>query len=625
MTKASLNLGMVVAVVFLIAGMPGLTRTARAEGDSYLTHEPIPLQTEAYALIAVDDVASFEGLLQKLQAAMDQPDSPAGRVWELLSPKLRGELKSIDAAAPLDERVKFRMVTGLNDVLRRPNFYTAEAFASVAVPDELKAELEAGVDKLGPVEGTARNRELLRLSFPDELLVTQVKPYPIRPKTIVLFGDDFLNTGNIKPGYKIPTGAVWQPSLMIYGTYRSAWQWEDSGRRPAPIQAAGGPVQRDMFEIEQWVNRLDLFFNLALTPTERIVANVRPFDQDGNWSGYTWEDANPSDSDGWDIEGDFRLEQLYFEGDFGELFPRLDPKDTGVLDIGFSVGRQPLFFQEGIMLNDNIDAIGITRNNVLIPWGSNLRITGLWGWDNVNRGVGAGVNTRNDDAHLFGLFTNWDFPKTTVDFDIAYINEDEERVRLANNTFRMEGGDQLNLGLSLTRRILHVNTSLRLNTSMAIGDETIHAQDGTLIFGEASWSPPGTNDLLYGTAFWAIDEYLSISRDATAGGPLARAGILYEAFGIGNLDGSPIENTSVESVGGAIGYQKFFSDTRKQVILEVGGRTDTDGTDRGRLGVMARYQQAIKNRFVWRVDAYFVQRENLADKRGLRTEFVVQF
>ena len=40
---------------------------------------------------------------------------------------------------------------------------------------------------------------------------------------------------------------------------------------------------------------------------------------------------------------------------------------------------------------------------------------------------------------------------------------------------------------------------------------------------------------------------------------------------------------------------------------------------------MARYQMAIKTRYVWLVEAYYVSRESLDEKRGVRTEFVVQF
>ena len=49
------------------------------------------------------------------------------------------------------------------------------------------------------------------------------------------------------------------------------------------------------------------------------------------------------------------------------------------------------------MINDTVDAIGITKNNIQTPWTSNLRVTALWGWDNVNRNN----NIRDDGSELW--------------------------------------------------------------------------------------------------------------------------------------------------------------------------------------------------------------------------------
>ena len=47
---------------------------------------------------------------------------------------------------------------------------------------------------------------------------------PKRPKPILDLGPKFLGNGNISRGIELPTGAVWQPALMVFGTYRSALQ-----------------------------------------------------------------------------------------------------------------------------------------------------------------------------------------------------------------------------------------------------------------------------------------------------------------------------------------------------------------------------------------------------------------
>ena len=43
------------------------------------------------------------------------------------------------------------------------------------------------------------------------------------------------------------------------------------------------------------------------------------------------------------------VQTLFFEGDFGEVFPHLDPLDVLRLDYGFSVGRMPLLAQQGLL------------------------------------------------------------------------------------------------------------------------------------------------------------------------------------------------------------------------------------------------------------------------------------
>lgn len=621
--KRTCQLSGVVLAIVIAALFPVDAHGAK---ESKLSQKPIPLQTEAYALFAVEDITDYEGLLTKLKAGAEAPDTPAGRVWQFLSPELREEFAAIEDGAKLERNVKYRMINGLNAVLRYPTLYDAEAFAGVNLPEDLKTDLESGLEGLGPVEGTARNRELLRLSFPDEILVSQVRPFPKRPRTLHIFGDEFLNHGNLQEGFKIPTGAVWQPSMFVYGTLRTAWQYEETGNRlPPNTNVAGPPIDRGEAKIEELVTRLDLFFNLALTPTERIVLGLRPFDHNGNFNSYRWQVPNLTNKDGDYFRADADIQQLFFEGDLGELFPRLDKNDTGAVDLGFAVGRQPLFFQEGIIINDVVDSLGVTRNNVLVGNATNIRTTALWGWDDIHRGVGLN-SRRRESAHMFALFTSIDFPKTSVDFDIAYVNDDESTRYLDNGTLLREGGDQFSVGLGFVQRIGHINTAFRFNHSERVsGYDTIHSDSGSVFLAEASYTPPYGYDLIYATLFGVNENYQSIARDPAVGGPLGRAGILFASPGIGFV-GAPIENTTDhDSVGGAIGYQKYFDERRKQVILEVGGRTDYDGSDRTRLGVMARYQQAISTRYVWRVDAYYVSRESLDEKRGIRTEFVVQF
>lgn len=621
MRKSVTNYASVTGLAVLLA-LGGLNAVA---SESKLSQKPIPLQSEAYSVFAVEDIANYESLLGKLKAAADAPDTPAGRIWSFLSPSLREELSGLGEAGELEENVKYRMINGLNAVVRNHTLYDSTVWDPASLPEDLRADFEAGLDTLAPADGTARNRELVRLTFPDEILKSQVEPFVHRPRTLRIFGDPFLGNGSLSRGIKLPTGAIWQPSLFAFGSLRTAWQYEQTGNRLPPItDAVGPPIDRGESKVEELVTGLDLFFNLALSPTERVLLQLRPLERDDVYDGYRWQTAGLNQDDGWYLRGDADVEQLFFEGDFGELFPRFDRADKHTLDFGFSIGRQSLVFQNGIMLNDNVDAFGLVRNNILVGKAANLRLTGIWGWDGLDRGVGA-TSRRRDSASLLGLFTAMDFPEHTVEFDLAYVNDEVSRRYLNNRTIQYEGGDQFNVGLSFIQRIGHINTSFRINHSERIGDrDTIHADSGTLYFLEASLTPTGTLDHLYGTLFYNNEHYTSVARDPSTGGPLGQAGILFASPVLGSL-GAPIENsTNSDTVGGAIGYQKFFG-IRRQLILEAGGRKDTDGIGQGRLGVMARYEQAFLQHYIWRLDAYYVTREDLDDKRGIRAEFVVQF
>ena len=129
------------------------------------------------------------------------------------------------------------------------------------------------------------------------------------PDRKTLFGENpFLGLGAITPGFETPTGAIWQPSLIIYGEYRSAVQTFNNGDD----------------EITEWANRLDLFANYYLTPTERFLVGIRPLDLEGDFTGYRFGGNRGS---GWEEAFNIELRSLFFEGDFGELFPRLDNDD----------------------------------------------------------------------------------------------------------------------------------------------------------------------------------------------------------------------------------------------------------------------------------------------------------
>ena len=284
----------------------------------------------------------------------------------------------------------------------------------------------------------------------DSELSDEPKPYdtegvPNRPRPVLELGERFLATGPLSKGITLPTGAVWRPSILLWGTLRTAIQTFDSGSSSA--------------RVSEWANRLDLFAQLRLSPTERLVVGIRPFDDEvGNFSGYQFEPASK-----W-VEGfDGELDVLFFEGDFAEIFPKLDPMDSRRLDFGFSVGRQPLIFQDGMLLLDNIDSVGIVRNNIFLPGTSNTRVTFVYGWNHIGRFDDADpedpANVTDPSASLYGVFTETDAPWSTINLDLAGVTSETT-------------GDGFYGAVSFVQRIGNVNTTFRLLGSKALGAET---------------------------------------------------------------------------------------------------------------------------------------------------------
>jgi hypothetical protein len=447
--------------------------------------------------------------------------------------------------------------------------------------------------------------------FSDQPAPLALQGFPQRPPPLLELGDKFLGTGNLQRGITLPTGEVISPNFWVFGTLRSAVQTFDNG---------GSGNARTT----EWANRLDIYGNLQFSATERILVGWRPVDQlhaDGtdDFSGYRFE---PLSQKGF-VEGfGATPTTLFFEGEFGEMFPRLDDHDKKSLDYGFAVGRQPITLQDGLLANnDSIDMVSVTRNSLLIPGGSTLRLSGLVAVDRIYRQdyFTPDVNNELDrDNVLFGLDGAADFSVSTVEGDLLY-NADTSGGN-ANAVYA---------GVGFIQRIGKINTTFRAVTSVAVDGPNSEATTGTLLLSEFSYTLPSSVDIVYMNAYWGIDRFSSATRDPTEGGPLGDLGILNAAVGLGSY-GAPLSNQADHSVGGAIGYQMFFDELhRKQLVFEIGGRGPTQTPELVRQeaaeGLGIQYQQAFGRRFVLVASTFGVTRDESGLSVGGRMEWETKF
>ena len=447
------------------------------------------------------------------------------------------------------------------------------------------------------------------LRLPDEplpFLETEDLPPQIQP--FITLGRGINETGPLSPGIEMPWGAVWQPALWVYGSQRTAVLSTDGDRRTRP----GG----DLAEV---ATRMDLFANLQLTGTERVQAHLRPMDAGGRFTGKTFSPRNRGFESHWDAD----FETLFFEGDIGEMFPRLDPQDRAAGDLGLAIGKFPVEFQNTYMVRDEMLAVGLTKTHVQVPGSSGVRLTGLWAFDHINRSDNA---PDRSDVDLVGLFTEGDFPWGLLEADVARTFADRSR------------GEQVNAGLGWTGHSAGNNYSVHANFSRYFDPARQMYDDGSLLVLGYSTEIGLRRDILYANAYWGEGDY---RRLASSGGPppLGPVGLSFAGVGLGSYRPALWPNP-LDSAGFAVGMQTFFAEKKANWAVELGHRQDLDKAhpklgNTGGTAVTTRAQYSFAERFMLQLDAYHAilghdskghqDGENDDDSSALRVELRVNF
>ncbi|MBT3910888.1 MAG: hypothetical protein HOF27_14620 [Rhodospirillaceae bacterium] len=424
------------------------------------------------------------------------------------------------------------------------------------------------------------------------------KNLPERPALMLEFpsvekGGAFLGVGNLGKGFKVPLiGAVWQPRLWGYMISRTAFQ-SFKGASPTSVRET------------EIANRTDLYANLQLTGTEKILLGLRPFDNNepGRFTKYVFEGTDE------DFKNELNLdvESLFFEGDLGSLFPVFDKAGIKPIDFGFTVGRQNVFYQKGMLISDTVDMVGLVRNNMYMEGAPNLRIAGMYSWNRLDNGGGT-----DTDPEMFGLFTAVDFANNTVNVDAIYVNDDGS----AN-------ADGFYLGLSSIQRIKGISTAFRINSSVGKPEGT--TGDGSLISAEISHIVPGSDDIWYVNPYVALGNFTQAGREAINGGPLGNLGILFASPNLSRY-GAEISPFVNDVAGFAMGYQAFWDDHHRNMILEFANKIDYDGRGFDSYGLGFQVQQKVGQYVQLTFEGYAVKNtDDQDDNVGGRFEVQVVY
>jgi hypothetical protein len=418
----------------------------------------------------------------------------------------------------------------------------------------------------------------------------EVKDLPQRPTPLLELWQDYVEQGPYEYEFELPTGMIVSPGLVLFGNANTGLEVTDNGVADTNTE---------------WVTTLNLFLNLTLSGTERILIGVSPLQREsGANTRYKFEPTS-----GWENESNVRLSTAFFEGELSEMFPKLDWEGRLPLDYEVAFGRQLLISQGGLLINDTLDSVAVTRSTILLPGTNFARIGGLVAFNNVHRSN----NIDDSEGELYGIFSAADVAHSTIELDMAYVDSTDAI------------GDQFNIGASLIHSFIilehAVDTTIRLANSHTPDQETAQATDGTLLYTSFSWAPKRTDDIMYLNAFATRRSYAPAARNAA--GPLGIVGLLFAGNG---LAGAPINNRANRAYGGTLGYQKFFSPAlRRNLIFEIGGKVDNSTGGIDRFGTAVRYSQAIGRHVLFEVGGFAVMQESIDEAYGVRTKLNIVF
>jgi hypothetical protein len=218
---------------------------------------------------------------------------------------------------------------------------------------------------------------------------------------------------------------------------------------------------------------------------------------------------------------------------------------------------------------------------------------------------------------MYGLFVAADTHVSTFNYDFIYVDDSNR-------------GDGLYFGASAIQRMPMmggISTAFRINTSYALEDEIPGnvVGTGTLITSEVSKTVKGSDDIVYFNSFLGLGNFTQAGREAIVGGPLANTGILYASPNLSTYGSELDPFTSDSVIGGAIGYQAFWDDKRRNLILEIAGRHDLSGDGFDSLGLGAQLQQAVGRHVQLTFESFYAFNEDRDNGSGARAEIQIVY
>lgn len=385
-------------------------------------------------------------------------------------------------------------------------------------------------------------------------------------------------------------------AFQAFGDWRTAFAYNDFGDN----------------ELGQIATRLNLDLDFKLTATERLHTFIRPIDSGEN---FTRCELFGNDKDeGCELESDLNLETLFFEGDLAAIAAGFTGEYYSQ-DMPFTVGLVPLFFQNGIWVNDAVlgGAYTVPALNSPLLDISNMDFTFFAGFDEITNDaiVDQNGNVAAHNVNVYGAATFIEVLQGYIEAGVGYLDTEDNRLGDA---------DIVSLTAAWSSRYQDLlSYSFRAITSRQDRDDNLPTLGtGTAFLLETSWMTSQPYTLLPYANFWfGINRPQPLSN---VNGLLINTGINFETDA---LTGYPfLDDTAADTFGGAVGLQYLF-DYDQQIIVEAasvqqyGGQSNVNG-DQYALGV--RWQLPITKAWILRADAMYGLRDNDDNIGGVRFE-----
>ena len=436
------------------------------------------------------------------------------------------------------------------------------------------------------------------------------------PRPVIEWGYPMYQEGPIGAGFDVwGSKNLFRPQLLVFGDWRFGLVHNDNGA----------------LDTSQIATRLNLNVDLRLTATERIHVFLRPFDRVEQGKSLRHEFGGSVQNRRKEKNEtilDVTPEAFFFEGELGAIVSGLTDTHTS-FDIPLSFGFMPLFFQNGIWMEDAFmgGAVSLTAQNSSFFDITNYDITLFGGFDRVTSKAIIENNGSFDDhrANLIGLAAFFDIDQAYVEAGWAYTHDGGPR---SNGDFSYH-----NMTLAITKRYFgKISNSMRAFWSVGQdpGNGLGKTADGYLFLLENSLITSKPSTLVpYLNLFYGKNRPQSLARDFGAGGILKNTGINFETDG---MTGFPkLDDTALDSAGGAIGVSYLFN-LNQQLVVELAGLTPLgDDVMRGRtargdqIALGVRYQRPLSKSWIFRTDGMVGFREGQSDINGIRAEMRIKF